>query len=158
MKEVEMELEFKAEDILVRVLDLCKHAVSGPDGKVPENLHGLFETIQKDSEGNPLVNTLSGVLLYNPQTGFVYSPLVSSEPQTLAVEVANLSNLFHELNVKFVVGKLHHVDGTGSVYFGEEAIKMYALQTERETILKVKKYQDEKGAGLILPDRKIITR
>lgn len=156
---VDMNVEVKPEDILLRVCDLCKHSISDETGKIPDAYVGFFDNVQYDLEQNPLINTINGILIYRKEDkNFIYSVNLISDPENIAIETNQIGKYLEANGINMLIGHCMFIDAAGTVYFANEARKHHALEVEHNTIMRIKKYQDEKGAGLILPEKKIVVQ
>lgn len=147
------------EQLQVLLLDLMKHTVSDADGNVPEMFQGAFERIQTDSEGNPTLQLVAGIIVF-AGGNILYSPNVAVDAESISVEIVNVLKLLTQNDRELIICAGHFIDESGVFYSGDEARKFHMYMLERAFLDKIKKMKDENDTRLILPNGtgKIITK
>lgn len=153
------------QDVLLHVLDMMKHMVSGPDGKIPDSYIGAFDEVFNDTAGNPMIQTLGGMIVTVPEAlenGHLhYSPNLGVDVEGLCIEAVNIAKYVASQGYELVVCNCHYIDGEGQVVYGEEARKVKNHIDQTILLQKIKHIQDNPDSTkprLILPDSKLIHR
>lgn len=151
------------EEIQQYALDLMKHTVSDEDGKIPDEMIGAFDQVAYDSQGIPLIQTIAGMLMFDPvytdQGVVVYSANLGVDGECLALEVANITKFLVKSNYDIKVVAAHYIDPQGQMSYGNEARKVHRHVEHTVVLQQIQAMQKElQHPGLILPEGKIITR
>lgn len=151
------------EEVQNHILDLMKHTVSDEDGKVPDEMIGAFDQVATDSEGIAFIQTVAGMIMFDPQTvkqGFVqYSANLGVDGEGLSIEVSNIAKYLLKNGYDLQVVTAHYIDPQGQMSYGDEARKVHRHVEHTMVLQQIQAMQkDLKHPGLILPDSKIITR
>ncbi|EJS6254320.1 hypothetical protein N1226_004050 [Escherichia coli] len=151
------------EEVQQHVLDLMKHTVSDSEGKVPDEFIGAFDQVAFDTEGVPLIQTIAGMVLFEPKAVengvIVYSANIGVDGESLSLEVSNIAKYLIKCGYDLQVVTAHYIDPQGQISYGDEArkVKRHIDTTViLQSIQQMQKNLDH--PGLILPDSKIITR
>lgn len=151
------------EEVQQHVLDLMKHTVSDAEGKVPDEFIGAFDQVAFDTEGVPLIQTIAGMVLFDPTAAengaVVYSANIGVDGESLSLEVSNIAKYLMKCGYDLQVVSAHYIDPQGQVSYGDEArkVKRHIDTTViLQSIQQMQKNLDH--PGLILPEGKIITR
>lgn len=153
------------DDVLAHILDMMKHMVSDPNGVVPESYAGAFDSAFADTDGNPMAQTLGGLVMVLPEAlekGQIYfSPNLGVDHEGLCVEVCNLSKYLATAGYELVVCNAHYIDFEGVISYGQKAREVRDHIEQTILLQKIKSMQDNLDSTkprLILPDNKLITR
>lgn len=153
------------QEVLTHVLDMMKHMISDPNGIIPESYVGVFDEVTEDTEGNPMIQTLGGMILTLPEAleeGKIYfSPNLGVDPEGLCSEVCNLCKYIQTTGYELLIATAHYIDAEGQVTYGQEARNVKSHIEQAVLLQKIKHMQenmDSTKPRLILPDSKIITR
>lgn len=151
------------DEVQQHVLDLMKHTVSGVDGKVPDEFVGAFDQVAFDTEGVPLIQTIAGMVLFDPKAAehgaVIYSANIGVDGESLSLEVSNIAKYLIKCGYDLQVVSAHYIDPQGQISYGDEARKVKRhIETTvlLQSIQQMQKNLDH--PGLILPEGKIITR
>lgn len=156
--------EDQVRSVLVHVLDMMKHVVSDAGGIVPEEMRGAFETISADTEGNPYVQTIAGMVVTTKEglaNGHLfYSPNLGVDGESLCIELVNLFKYVATTGLELIVCAGHYVDPQGVVSYGAEARKVKRFVDQSQMLNAIKQMQEEANnkPKLVLPDTRIVTR
>lgn len=164
MKEVNESAIADVEQLKGVILDKMRSIVTNEAGEVAPAFVGAFDGYQADDIGNPVLQTLAGMIMMEAEhivNGQIhYSPNLGVDAESLAAEVNDLSTTVAGLGYSLLIATAHYVDANGQVSYGQEArgIKQHV---ETSAILqRIKAMQDDMDSKprLVLPDTKIITR
>lgn len=152
------------EELFIKLLDMCKHMVAGPDGRVPEEMTGAFETVSRDVEGLPVIQTLTGMVMVPPDkvegdNRIYYSPNLAADNEQLSIELLNFSKYLASVGYELIACTAHFVDYQGQCSYGAEARKVKDYVDQTLLLQKIKHLQenpDPSKPKLILPDDRII--
>ncbi|MDF4164658.1 hypothetical protein P3446_12955 [Escherichia coli] len=140
-----------------------KHTVSDAEGKVPDEFIGAFDQVAFDTEGVPLIQTIAGMVLFEPKAVengvIVYSANIGVDGESLSLEVSNIAKYLIKCGYDLQVVSAHYIDPQGQISYGDEArkVKRHIDTTViLQSIQQMQKNLDH--PGLVLPDSKIITR
>lgn len=151
------------EEVQQHVLDLMKHTVSDVEGKVPDEFVGAFDQVAFDTEGVPLIQTIAGMVLFDPkaaeQGAIIYSANIGVDGESLSLEVSNIAKYLIKCGYDLQVVSAHYIDPQGQISYGDEARKV-KRHIDTTVILQSIQHMQKNldHPGLILPEGKIITR
>lgn len=151
------------EEVQQHVLDLMKHTVSDADGKVPDEFIGAFDQVAFDTEGVPLIQTIAGMVLFDPKAAergqIIYSANIGVDGESLSLEVSNIAKYLVSCGYDMQVVSAHYIDPQGQISYGDEARKV-KRHIDTTVILQSIQHMQKNldHPGLILPEGKIITR
>lgn len=151
------------EDVQQHILDLMKHTVSDAEGKVPPEFVGAFDAVALDEEGIPLIQTIGGLIMFDPKAtdqGVVqYSANLGVDGESLSIEVSNIAKYLVQNGYDLQIVAAHYIDPQGQLSYGDEARKVHRHIEHSVVLQQIQAMQkDLKHPGLILPEGKIITR
>lgn len=147
------------------ILARLKAVVTNEKGEVAPGFEGIFDGFQTDDLGNPVIQTIAGMIMIDKDIlaeGSVrYSPNMGVEAESLCSEVMDLNEAVNAIGYKLLVCTGHYVDPQGQIAYGDEARKVKRhVETSvlLNTIREMQKEQESIKPRLILPDSKIVTR
>lgn len=147
------------------ILDRLKSVVTNEKGEVAPGFEGVFDEYQIDDMGNPVIQTVAGMIMIDTDIlaeGSVrYSPNMGVEAESLCSEVMDLNETINAIGYKLLICTGHYVDPQGQIAYGDEARKVKRhVETSilLNTIREMQKEQESVKPRLILPDSKIVTR
>lgn len=147
------------------ILNRLKSVVTDNSGKVAPGFEGVFDEYQTDDMGNPVIQTVAGMIMIDKEIlaeGSVrYSPNMGVEAESLCSEVMDLNETINAIGYKLLICTGHYVDPQGQIAYGDEARKVKRhVETSvlLNTIREMQKEQESVKPRLILPDSKIVTR
>lgn len=151
------------EEVQQHVLDLMKHTVSDAEGKVPDEFVGAFDQVVLDTEGVPLIQTIAGMIMFDPEAVkkgvVIYSANIGVDGESLSLEVSNIAKYLIKCGYDLQVVSAHYIDPQGQISYGDEARKVKRHIETTVLLQGIQQMQkDLNHPGLILPDGKIITR
>lgn len=151
------------EEVQQYVLDLLKHTVSDEDGKIPDVFVGAFEQVALDTQGIPLIQTLGGLLMFDPEPlkegSILYSANIGVDGESLSIEVCNLAKYLMTCGYELKVVTAHYIDPQGQISYGDEGRKVKRHVDHSVMLQQIQQMQKNLDhPALILPDSKIITR
>lgn len=151
------------EEVQQHILDLMKHTVSDAQGKVPDEFVGAFDQVAYDTENSPLIQTIAGMVLFDPKAvergAVIYSANIGVDGESLSLEVSNIAKYLIKCGYDLQVVSAHYIDPQGQISYGDEARKVKRHIETTVLLQGIQQMQkDLKHPGLILPESKIITR
>lgn len=151
------------EEVQQHILDLMKHTVSDAEGKVPDEFVGAFDQLALDTEGVPLIQTIAGMVMFDPvhtvEGVILYSANLGVDGESLSLEVSNIAKYLLKCGYDLKVVVAHYIDPQGQISYGDEGRRVMRHIEHSVVLQQIQAMQkDLKHPGLILPDSKIITR
>lgn len=153
------------EQLKTVIINRLKAVVTNEKGEVAPGFEGIFDEFQTDDMGNPVIQTVAGMIMIDKEileSGSVrYSPNMGVEAESLCSEVMDINEAISEIGYKLLICTGHYVDPQGQIAYGDEARKVKRhVETSvlLNTIREMQKEQESIKPRLILPDSKIVTR
>ncbi|QPI14401.1 putative holliday junction resolvase [Salmonella phage GEC_vB_N6] len=146
------------------ILQRLRAVITNEKGEIAPGFEGAFDGFVADDQGNPVVQTIAGMIMLNSEfmaDGKIhYSPNLSVDGESLASEVVDLTVAVGELGYVLMVCTAHYVDANGHVSYGDEARGIKRHVDTAAVLQQIRQMQEEMDSKprLILPDSKIVTR
>lgn len=152
------------ETVKVYIIDMLKGMVANEEGRVPDQMVGMFEYKKADDNVTDVVQTIAGMLVFDDKQlglgNLIYSPNIGVDGESLAIEVANLSKYLLSQGYEILVVQGHYVDPQGIMSHGDEARKVMRHVETTVMLQQIRQMQQEMENAmpkLVLPnDGKII--